>query len=581
MRFKQYAGRSVAELAPRIREELGPDAVILKQRPVRTGGVGGFFARTGVEVLAADAQPPDTEAALREAVGGQAPHVDTADAPQESTEELLRETFSQALEARVAREATAGAPAAEVAPVAVAPAPLQPLAEPETVTTPPTGAYAPPNVRRFEPVRIDATAARGGLRLAAAPALAPQDVPLGDEADDLVLELDRAGVPRAAAAELVREVQLHVAPFATDGGLRELVRGRMAARIRTEQGWADGHGTRRIAIVGDAGVGKTSAVARLAAAYAQAGLSVGVLVLTAPAGDEHPLLPRLGATVGSEADRALAYMAGADILRAETPLEVRRAVKRFADRDVLLVDTPPLKSAEATLREQLEALAPQELHAVVPLALSEREADAAVARMARLGANRVLVSKTDEARFAGPLYGLASRRRPAALLPRRRGARARRPRPRGRGIDRPAHPADLAPDDGRLHESPARWLDLGAAGDRGHRRAVPRGRRADRVRRRRLRDARRRRRALGLRHPRPARRGARDAPRLVPRALHRARVDPRQRDRPAPGLRGPGRGREAPGARCGSRRPACRSRRRSSRRSATSSRRDGARSPRT
>jgi flagellar biosynthesis protein FlhF len=239
--------------------------------------------------------------------------------------------------------------------------------------------------------------------------LAIEPATLGDEADDLVLELDRAGVPRHAASELVREVQRHVAPFAPDGDLRELVRGRMAARIRTEQGWADGHGTRRIAVVGDAGVGKTSAVARLAAAYAKAGLSVGVLVLTAPAGDEHPLLPRLGATVGSEADRALAYMAGADILRAETPLEVRRAVKRFADRDVLLVDTPPLKSAEATLREQLEALAAQELHAVVPLALSEREADAAVARMSRLGANRVLVSKTDEARFAGPLYGLATR----------------------------------------------------------------------------------------------------------------------------------------------------------------------------
>jgi flagellar biosynthesis protein FlhF len=407
MRFKQYAGKSVAELAPRIREELGPEAVILKQRPLRTGGIGGFFARVGVEVLAADGAPADTEAALQAAIAERpsTPHVDTADAPQESTDELLRATFSEALEARVTRAGEA----APAAPAAVASALLPPLAEPEPAAAPPTGAYAPPAVRRFEPVRIDATSARGGLRLAAAPALVPDVAPLGDEADDLVLELDRAGVPRSAATELVCEVQRHVAPFAADGDLRELVRARMAARIRTEQGWADGHGTRRIAILGDAGVGKTSAVARLAAAYTRTGLSVGLLLLQAPAVDEHPLLPRLGATVGSEADRVLAYMAGADILRAETPLEVRRAVKRFVDRDVLLVDTPSLGSSEATLRDLLAALDAHEVHAVVPLALSEREADATVARMSRLGADRLLVSKTDEARFAGPLYGLAAR----------------------------------------------------------------------------------------------------------------------------------------------------------------------------
>jgi len=38
MRMKTYAGRSLAEIVPQIRDELGSGAVILKQRPIRTGG---------------------------------------------------------------------------------------------------------------------------------------------------------------------------------------------------------------------------------------------------------------------------------------------------------------------------------------------------------------------------------------------------------------------------------------------------------------------------------------------------------------------------------------------------------------
>ena len=43
------------DLIPQIREELGPDAIILRQREGLTGGVGGFFAQKCVEV---DAQAP-------------------------------------------------------------------------------------------------------------------------------------------------------------------------------------------------------------------------------------------------------------------------------------------------------------------------------------------------------------------------------------------------------------------------------------------------------------------------------------------------------------------------------------------
>ena len=40
---RTYRGSSLEEILPRIRAELGPDAVITRRREGLTGGVGGFF----------------------------------------------------------------------------------------------------------------------------------------------------------------------------------------------------------------------------------------------------------------------------------------------------------------------------------------------------------------------------------------------------------------------------------------------------------------------------------------------------------------------------------------------------------
>jgi flagellar biosynthesis GTPase FlhF len=45
-----YRGRSLEELVPRIRQELGDDAVIVARRETSSGGVGGFFAKREIEV---------------------------------------------------------------------------------------------------------------------------------------------------------------------------------------------------------------------------------------------------------------------------------------------------------------------------------------------------------------------------------------------------------------------------------------------------------------------------------------------------------------------------------------------------
>src|ERR671920_614329 len=49
---KTYRGRSLEEVLPQVRHELGPDAIVLRRREGLAGGVAGFFQRSYVEVEA-------------------------------------------------------------------------------------------------------------------------------------------------------------------------------------------------------------------------------------------------------------------------------------------------------------------------------------------------------------------------------------------------------------------------------------------------------------------------------------------------------------------------------------------------
>src|SRR2546423_596569 len=57
---KTFRGRTLEEVLPQIKADLGPDAEIVRQREGLTGGVGGFFQRACVEIEArlGDPEPP-------------------------------------------------------------------------------------------------------------------------------------------------------------------------------------------------------------------------------------------------------------------------------------------------------------------------------------------------------------------------------------------------------------------------------------------------------------------------------------------------------------------------------------------
>src|SRR3954454_25152531 len=62
---KTYRGRTLEELLPQIREELGPDAIVLRRREGLGGGVGGFFQKHFVEVDARKALPDEIPLEVR------------------------------------------------------------------------------------------------------------------------------------------------------------------------------------------------------------------------------------------------------------------------------------------------------------------------------------------------------------------------------------------------------------------------------------------------------------------------------------------------------------------------------------
>src|SRR5262245_2592407 len=97
---RTYRGASLEELLPQIREELGADALITRQRDGVVGGIGGFFGKKTVEIEARPAVAP-----YPPTVAFDPPRLDIYDASEAEVEEarpapigtpLLDELYRQA-----------------------------------------------------------------------------------------------------------------------------------------------------------------------------------------------------------------------------------------------------------------------------------------------------------------------------------------------------------------------------------------------------------------------------------------------------------------------------------------------------
>ena len=417
---RTYRGRSLEELLPQIRAELGPDAVVLRRREGLAGGIGGFFQRSYVEV---DASGP--EGAPRE------PHEEepepelgvrkdraTADGLASPAIQLLLDQaapFADQLQAaqrdRSAAEQAADllgstglngpglyGPQPNVPPPSPDPGPEpEPSPEPERAAEP---AHPPASTGEAVPVEDgEATLfeapepfdepVRPEPVTSAAALMAPRPAAAVTAERRLVL----SGLDSALAADVVGEAVTHGIPFASPRGLKKLVRSALARRIPVIS--ARGPRACALAFVGSGGSGKTTAAGHLAAAYAQSDNLPVLAIALRPADDGAALRERL-------APAGVAVHVAADGAEARRAIDVARGAMVIVDTASVSVRHP---DEIATLAADLEALDLHEVHLAIPATVSAAAAAELAQALEDVGLTHVALTRSDETEHPGAPIG--------------------------------------------------------------------------------------------------------------------------------------------------------------------------------
>jgi flagellar biosynthesis GTPase FlhF len=150
---RTYRGRTLEEILPQIREELGPDAVILREREGLVGGVGGFFAQRFIEVEArrGDGQTIDIyDDSPEDDLAGRGPGAEPTVTDRRAVAELDAPVM-RTHDAPVEAESGAAVPEAAVPEAALPEAAAPEAAVPEAAAPEPRSAeprpFVPPSVQ--------------------------------------------------------------------------------------------------------------------------------------------------------------------------------------------------------------------------------------------------------------------------------------------------------------------------------------------------------------------------------------------------------------------------------------------------
>jgi flagellar biosynthesis protein FlhF len=157
---------------------------------------------------------------------------------------------------------------------------------------------------------------------------------------------------------------------------------------------------RVVALVGPTGVGKTTTIAKLAANYRlRENRRVGLITV-----DTY----RIAAV---EQLRTYAEIIDLPMEVVSTPREMRAAVQKMRDFDLVLMDTAGRSPRDEVrireLRAMLAEAEPQDVHLVLSAAASARSLAAAAEKFSPVGVTSLIITKLDEATGLGNLFSLA------------------------------------------------------------------------------------------------------------------------------------------------------------------------------
>lgn len=203
--------------------------------------------------------------------------------------------------------------------------------------------------------------------------------------------LIEADVASALAGDLVRVAKREDAESVTHADVVAAFQQRISVSGPIDPG---GEGCRVVALVGPTGVGKTTTLAKLAANFRlRDGVRVGLVTV-----DTYR-------TAAVEQLRTYAEIIDLPMEVVETPEQMPAAIDRFADLDLVLIDTAGRSPRDAgrieELRSLLAAASPDETHLVLGVNATSRGLLSAVERFAATGPTSLLLTKLDEAAGLG------------------------------------------------------------------------------------------------------------------------------------------------------------------------------------
>jgi len=356
METKIYCAPSMALALAEVKKDLGRDAVILHTRQFRKGGLFGLGGRAMWEVTASA-------------------HVNV---PQ-----------------RV--------PAGRYVPVPSTPAGDAAVALDATSTVEPLGDVL--SQRMGEIHNMVARLLRASSGLAAGRLSLPLPVAMPEELASWRAHLLRQELAEETVSELLSQLQQDLTPaeMSQDSAVRERLVDLIASRIPASDvsiPAATGR-PRVVVLVGPTGVGKTTTIAKLAARHKlSAGRRVGLVTI-----DTY----RIAAVDQLKTYAQIIEVPLRTVLR---PAELAEAITSMAGLDVVLIDTAGRSPTDAPrlrqMQEFLQAAQPDEVHLVVSVTVGPSCAARVIENFMPLGANRLIVSKLDEASTFGMVLNVAS-----------------------------------------------------------------------------------------------------------------------------------------------------------------------------
>jgi flagellar biosynthesis protein FlhF len=380
MELKTFSATTVQEALQLVRRELGPDAAVLHTREVRGRRLFGLLpGESRFEVTASlEAVAASPKSARPKPAATRTARLPGAAATAESLGQTKR--------------------VREVSPTRAAHA---------TVQSPPSHSPAPPVEAPVLAVPRDAV----GEELLELKSLVEQlrrrnPGPLEQEMPAEFFSLFTDLIEVDVSEEQARELLTQLRDRLPEDGTADVARARQELLRLVERRIAVGGpiqvtpGTRRVvAVVGPTGVGKTTTIAKLAANFRlREKRKVGLMTV-----DTY----RIAAV-----DQLRTY---ADIIDlpmevVATPREVRPALERLRNQDLILIDTAGRSPHDAVRIQELKAVfaeaEPDEVHLVLSSAAGRSQLRRTIQQFAEVGTTSLIVTKLDEASSLGNLLSV-------------------------------------------------------------------------------------------------------------------------------------------------------------------------------